>query len=135
MKPYDAQDDAALRALLREASPEPPMDDVVWKELHARILDRAAPLVRGRGGAWWRVLADWSRGAPAAAASAAVLLLVVLGGLFMPDRLADGSGVARLATIEEVLAADLDDSAAPLLLAGDDRDDVLDALFAVEDER
>jgi hypothetical protein len=126
----DPHADAALKAWLGAAAPEPPVDDVDWQALHARITDRAVPLLRRQRGAWWQLVAGWSpRSIPAAATAAAALLLVLATGVVPPAR---PIAAVTVLTLEEELAAE----SAALLAAGDDADAVLDALlfYDMEDE-
>lgn len=116
--------DEVLKALLRAESPVPPFDEVDWAGLHARITAGAAPLLRGRSGAWWHYLAAWSwRAAPAAAAAAAAVLLL-LGQVARPAvQVTTAAGEFRI--VEEELADAMVVDALPLLVPSGD--DLLDA--------
>lgn len=122
--------DARLRSLMRASAPTPPIDEVDWSALHARIAARARPLVRPRDRTWWQLLAGWSsRGIPAAVAAAAVAV-VMLGSVLRPQ--ADAPADFRV--IEEELAAGLGDGSLPLLLANSTDEEMFDALLFYEEE-
>jgi hypothetical protein len=141
----DAPDtpDEALQHALRDALPQPPLDDVDWSGLHARVQAVAAarlaatPLAaRGRTAAalsWWQPLAGWSPfGIPAAAA--ATVLLVIAGAALLPART---PGVAlttpEFLTVEEELASGVATGIRPLL-AGLDPAAMLDAALFYDGE-
>jgi hypothetical protein len=130
-----------LTQALRDAVPPPPVDDVDWPALQARIAAAAAPALAARAGpgraqaraprparAWWQPLAVWSpRGIPVATA-ATVVLMIAAGAVR-----SGGGGVATNAdgfvTIEEELASGIAVGARSIL-AGLDTDAMLDvALF------
>ncbi len=83
----DHDQDARLRAQLREALPQPPLDEVDWVALRRRIAADAAPRLarlaarpRVRN-AWWEYAARWAGPALPAAFAAAAALVLVLGRL------------------------------------------------------
>lgn len=115
------REDENWKALLRANTPEPPFDDVNWTVLHARIIDRARPLVQHTRKEWWQHVAGWSaRGIPAAAAAAAIVMLLV-SDVVRPS----ASAASEVRTIEQALAAALPDDSMPLLLEADDMADAL----------
>lgn len=109
--------DDRLRAELRRALPEPPLNEVDWAALRQRIAVEAAPrlvrLARGpRRNAWWEYAARWAGPAlPAAFAAAAVLVLMLgrLVGTAVPatNGAADaaGTGTTTRVMLEAALGA------------------------------
>ena len=133
--------DAALRALLRANAPEPPVDDVDWSSLHARIAQRAQPVLqRGPGTASsWHMLARWSAiGVPLTAAAAAVVALLIASDAIAPREtvapLADAAVSESLVTVEEALTYTITDEERAVLIAGADEAEMLDAVLFYEEE-
>lgn len=147
--------DDPLRRALHAAAPPPPVNDVDWMALHARITAAARPtldaVAAGRsldvvnvdaaaatsaagktGGSVWLPLAGWSPlGIPMAAAAA---VLLVLGATLLADAPAPRvSAVASsFRTIEEEFASGLDYGVGAMLAGG--TDDVLDAVLFLDGE-
>jgi negative regulator of sigma E activity len=143
---FDDSRDDALRKALRAAVPEPPLDDVDWDALHARITAAAQPHVRGArprqrqapvGGAaapWWTPLAGWSaRGIPLAAA--ATVLLVIGAGVIgtRPQTAQAPAEDVAFRTLEEELVSGVSAGSRPLL-AGVEAESMLDAALFYEGE-
>jgi hypothetical protein len=126
---YDARDgdDRELRAALRAAVPQPPVDEVDWIGLHARITAAAAPVRRAaQPRAWWQPLAAWSGGGIPLAAAASLLLMIAAGALRVTPA---ADAAASFHTVEEELAWSVAVGARPLL-ADATADEILDvALF------
>jgi hypothetical protein len=132
------------------SEPQPPVDDIDWSALHARILHAAGPTLAGlaaaghaairahgaaerRPGGIWLPLAGWSPFGIPLATAAAVLLLIgaALAGTRAPaDRGTDGDA---LRTIEEELASGLGPGAGALI-AGTGSYYLLDAMLLYGDE-
>jgi hypothetical protein len=132
---FDESRDEALADALRSAVPQPPMEEVDWDGLHARITAAALPLAEAPAQAWWQPLAGWSpRGIPMAAA-ATVLLMLGAGAIGTAAR--DGadatSGAISFQTVEEELVSGLAIGARPLL-AGLETDAMLDAVLFYDGE-
>jgi hypothetical protein len=135
----DTRDDDLAHAL-RAAVPQPPMEEVDWDTLHARITAAARPSAARPSAAvsapaWWMPLASWSpRGIPMAAAATVVLMLGA-GALGTSGR--DGSEPTRAAisfhTVEEELVNGLSIGSRPLL-AGLETDAMLDAVLFYDGE-
>ncbi|HSJ24959.1 MAG TPA: hypothetical protein VK929_09845 [Longimicrobiales bacterium] len=146
------QGDDALRRGLDDAVPQPPMDDVDWMTLHARIAAAASPnlaaltaaraadavrqadAIRGlpstrQAHSVWQPLARWSpSGIPLAAAATVLLMLGAAWlGTAPAGEVADTGDVA-FRTLEEEFVDGLGVSAAPLL-AGISADELLDAVL------
>jgi hypothetical protein len=123
----DLQHDAALSDALRDATPAPPIDDVDWQTLHAGVMRRAAPLLaRAPRQSWWQLIAGWSMPAiPVGTLAAAALLLIVASNALLPRTRPAATDTVAFITLEEELAL----GSAPLLAAGADADDVIDALL------
>jgi hypothetical protein len=121
--------DPALTEALRQATPQPPLDAVDWMALQERIASRAAPLLRTpprQPASAWTVLAGLgSRAGVITAAAAAVLAVWVA----LPERSPGAQAAVAFFTVEEELALDFGDGAAPLLLAGASDDELLDAVL------
>ena len=132
--------DAALRALLRANAPEPPVDDVDWNVLHARIALRAQPVLRrGPGNTSWHMLARWSPiGVPLTAAAAAVVALLIATDAIAPREtrapLADAAVYESFVTVEEALTYTITDEERAVLIAGADEAEMLDAVLFFEEE-
>jgi hypothetical protein len=132
---FDESRDDALAAALRAAVPQPPMDEVDWDGLHARITAAAAPLTEASPPVWWQPLAGWSpRGIPMAAAAT---VLLMLGAAAIGTAARDGLDVtpARISfeTVEEELVRGLAIGSRPLL-AGLETDAMLDAVLFYDGE-
>lgn len=125
---HDPADDVAWQSLLRRNTPSPPMDEVEWDALHARITDRAAPLIGRRSPSWWQLLSDSVPYRPRVLAAAAVVTLAI-AGVLMPERPVSPAATLEFRTIEEELAGDLINGPVPMLAAGASGDDVLDFLL------
>jgi hypothetical protein len=141
-----------LRRGLRDAVPPPPMNDVDWKALHARIGVAARPalaeLAAGRTATgqpqdqapWlrakpaqaqsvWQPLAGWSsRGIPLAAAASVLLMLGAAWLGTTSARDVSTPDVTSFRTLEEEFMEGLGAGAAPLL-AGIGPDELLDAVL------
>lgn len=133
--------DAALRALLRANAPEPPVDEVDWNALHARIAQRAQPVLqRGPGStSSWHMLARWSPlGVPLTAAAAAIVALLIASDAVAPRAsaapLADAAASESLVTVEEALTYTITDEERAVLIAGADEAEMLDAVLFFEEE-
>jgi hypothetical protein len=152
-----AHEDPLLRAQLRAAVPEPPMEAVDWSALHGRIMaGAAAGLADARRGApggiaaqhgaagagagrapgvaphrqptWWQVMADQAfRGVPLTAGAAAVLALLAVVLTGTRSMVPTGLDTTAFVTVEEALYDGLPPSARPLLLAGVEDGVLLDA--------
>lgn len=133
MTHHERQDDTALRQVLRTHAPAPPIDDVDWSALHARITRDAAPLLRRRPVTWWQLLGSPSADMRRIVAAAAIAVLVGAGAL-MPDRPAPLTGPPEFRTIEEELAASVPYASVPLLAGDADNSDVIDALLLYDGE-
>jgi hypothetical protein len=131
---FDDTRDDDLADALRAAVPQPPMEEVDWVTLHARITAAARPAVAASAPAWWLPLANWSpRGIPMAAAATVVLMLGA-GALGTAGR--DGSdptGAISFRTVEEELVNGLSIGSRPLL-AGLETDAMLDAVLFYDGE-
>jgi hypothetical protein len=134
--------DAALRALLRANAPEPPVDDVDWHTLHARIAQRAQPLLQ-RGNvpvSSWHMLARWSHiGVPLTAAAAAIAVLFVASDTFAPRTMTPAelpvaTASQSFVTVEEALTYTITDEERSVLIAGADEAEMLDAVLFFEEE-
>jgi hypothetical protein len=132
--------DAALRALLRANAPEPPVGDVDWNALHARIAQRALPVLRrGPGSATsWHMLARWSPiGVPVTAAAAAVFALLIASDAVAPRDtaapVADAGVSESFVTVEEALTYTISDEERAVLIAGADDAEMLDAVLFYEE--
>ena len=131
--------DAALRALLRSAAPEPPIEEVDWDGLHARIAARAQPLLKQTPRrAWLHMLAHWSMPAlPVTASAAAVLALLIAAGLIgprQPDASAPAAtGAASYVTVEEELTYAVTNDERAVLIAGADANELLDMVLFYEE--
>ena len=133
--------DAALRALLRANAPEPPVDDVDWNTLHARIAQRAQPVLQ-RGTVTptsWHMLARWSaRGVPLTAAAAADAAIVVASDAIAPRstpaELPVATASESFVTVEEALTYTITDEERAVLIAGADEAEMLDAVLFFEEE-
>lgn len=143
-KGFDQGRDETLADALRRAVPEPPVHEVDWASLQARIASAAQPHLAGRASAaatptgsmvppgrreaaaWWQPLAGWSpRGIPLAAAASVLLML----GAAALGTAGAGSPAPTFLTLEEELAYAAPAGARPLLMELE-RDDMLDvALF------
>ena len=119
---HEHHDDDALRALLQSATPAPPVDDVDWQRLHARITAGATPLLRARTQSWWGLVASWSGRAGSAAAAAAAALLLLLSQVSRPAPAGN-----EFFTVEEVLAEAMLAEAGPILAPTND--DMVEALL------
>ncbi|CAN5705518.1 hypothetical protein BH23GEM9_BH23GEM9_17120 [soil metagenome] len=137
---FDDSRDEELGRALDDAMPRPPVDDVDWSSLHARITSAAQPLLQqgitlpslhAAGPAWWQPLAGWShRGIPLAAAATVLLLIgtAALGTATGRQTAAADDAMAFL-TVEEELANGVEYGARSLL-AGVGMDAMIDvALF------
>jgi hypothetical protein len=130
----ERRDDVLARAL-GEALPRPPVDDVDWDTLHARITSSARPLLRrapATRAAWWQPLAQWSpRGIPLAAAASAVLLL---GAAWLGTAAQPAAAAGEFVMVEEALAVGAGYEAQPLF-AGVETTDMIEAvLFGAAEE-
>lgn len=133
--------DAALRALLRANAPEPPVDEVDWNTLHARIAQRAQPLLQPDIGALssWHLLARWSAaGVPLTAAAAAIAAFVIASDAIAPRATSAELPVATASesfvTVEEALTYTITDEERAVLIAGADEAEMLDAVLFFEEE-
>lgn len=130
--------DARLRALLRGAYPEPPLDEVDWTALRRRIASDAAPrlarMVRtGRArNVWWEYAARWAAPALPAALAAAAALVLVLGRLVGTVATPVSTGVASESTgttarvaLEAALGASGRDTESRVMFASADEDTLL----------
>jgi hypothetical protein len=131
---FDDTRDDDLADALRAAVPQPPMEEVDWATLHARITAAARPSATSSAPVWWLPLANWSpRGIPMAAAATVVLMLGA-GALGTAGR--DGSeptGAISFRTVEEELVNGLTIGSRPLL-AGLETDAMLDAALFYDGE-
>jgi hypothetical protein len=145
--PHDAlRHDDPLGNELHGAS-QPPMDDVDWMALHARIRRAAEPALAARAQALaetarplagiaassnvWQPLAGWSPfGIPLAAAATVILMIGAARVGTEPVRRSD-TGSFR--TIEEEFVIGLGGNAAPLV-AGIGSEDMLDAVLFYDGE-
>jgi hypothetical protein len=114
------QRDEALGAALRASAPPPPIDDVDWTALHARITAAAPGFRHGRQATpvrgWWQPLAGWSpRGIPLAAAAS---LLLMLAAAALTGGPAAENGPVGFRTVEEELADGLSAGARSLFADG-----------------
>lgn len=79
----DAATEPALRAALREAFPEPPLEAVDWVALEGRIRDRSSPVLEAlatRRHAWVVHVSRWAgAGIPLAAAAVLALAMALPG--------------------------------------------------------
>lgn len=125
--------DERLRAALRAALPEPPVEEVDWPTLRRRIAREAAPtLARLRWGgrtrgAWWEYAAQWAAPMVPAALAAAAALVLLLGRL---DRVTASTTVAAETTssqvaLEAAIGASQRDAEARALFASVDQDALL----------
>jgi hypothetical protein len=139
---FDDSRDEALADALRAAVPEPPLAEVDWQRLQARIAvdaaghfgNAAVAPVRGMQ-PWWQPLASWSsRGIPLAAA-ASVLLMIGAAAIGTAARSAGPSAASAIAfhTVEEELANGVSNGARPLL-AGIESDGMLDVVLFYDGE-
>ena len=127
-------DDNAWKALLRDNSTPPPIDEVDWTAFHARITAGAASLLRRRTTTWWLLLGGGSTRVVRGAAVAAAFAIVILSTIAMPERPAVYGSGTEFRTIEEELAGTLPYAAVTLLADDADRADVLDALLFYDEE-
>ncbi len=129
--------DPRLRAELRAALPEPPMDEVDWEGLRERI-GRGAELRLARlraGGraraAWWEYAARWAAPVLPAAVAAAAALVLLLGRLERatptPVTVAATRTVETGGTQPSVLEAAISGSNSTVLVAAADPDALLRA--------
>jgi hypothetical protein len=126
--------DERLRAALRAALPDPPLDEVDWVALRQRIARDAQPtLARLRFGgrsrsAWWEYAARWAAPMVPAAVAAAAALALLLGrmdraGTAVPATESASSQVA----LEAAIGATQRDAEARALFASVDQDALLRA--------
>jgi hypothetical protein len=127
----DSHDDE-LASALREAAPQPPLDDVDWNALQARIRTAAQPALASVGAPSqqvWQPLAGWSPFGIPLAAAATVLLMLGAGALGTRQVEAAADGDVAFMTIEEELIYGLS-NAARALMTDPGNDAVIDvALF------
>lgn len=131
--------DPRLRAQLRAALPEPPIDEVDWEGLRERIAGSADPYLarlrtggRARAAVWWEYAARWAAPVLPAALAAAAALALLLGRLerstptpatvVATTRAPETSG-----TQASVLEAALSGSTSTVLVAAADPDALLRA--------
>jgi hypothetical protein len=132
---FDDSRDEKLTRALDEALPRPPVDDVDWSALHARIATAAQPLLQPQlvpvvEQAWWLPLARWSAAGIPLAAAASVLLMIGTA------RIGGGADATPggFVMVEEELVSGAGAQAQPLL-AGVEAMDMLDvALFSAGEE-
>jgi hypothetical protein len=133
---FDDSRDETLARALQDAAPRPPIDDVDWMALHARITGAAQPqLAQPAASPWWQPIARWSpRGIPLAAA--ATVLLMIGAGLIGRSSLTTPSLAAADAgfvMVEEELVNGVPVSARPLL-AGVEAHGMIDAALFYDRE-
>jgi len=127
--------DPRLRAELQAALPEPPVDEVDWEGLRARIAAGAEPrLARLRLGgraraAWWEYAARWAAPVLPAAVAVAAALALLLGRLDngTPTATATVASATRGETQPSVIEAAVSGSSSTVLVATADQDALLRA--------
>lgn len=127
--------DPRLRAELEAALPEPPVDEVDWEGLRARIARGAEPrLARLRLGgraraAWWEYAARWAAPVLPAAVAVAAALALLLGRLdnSTPTATATVASATRSETQQSVIEAAVSGSSSTVLVATTDQDALLRA--------
>ena len=127
--------DPRLRAELEAALPEPPVDEVDWEGLRARIARGAEPrLARLRLGgraraAWWEYAARWAAPVLPAAVAVAAALALLLGRLdnSTPTATATVASATRSETQQSVIEAAVSGSSSTVLVATADQDALLRA--------
>ena len=128
--------DPRLRAELEAALPEPPVDEVDWEGLRARIARGAEPrLARLRLGgraraAWWEYAARWAAPMLPAAVAVAAALALLLGRLdnnSTPTATATVASATRSETQQSVIEAAVSGSSSTVLVATADQDALLRA--------
>jgi hypothetical protein len=132
---FDDTRDDDLADALRSALPQPPMEEVDWDSLQARISAAARPSMAASAPAWWLPLANWSpRGIPVAAAATVVLMLGA-GALGTAGRGGSEPMGAAISfrTVEEELVNGLSIGSRPLL-AGLETEALLDAVLFYDGE-
>lgn len=123
--------DAYVRQRLREALPEPPVDEVDWAALRLRIARQSelalARLRRSpRGVNWWDYAARWAMPALPAALAAAAVLALLLGRLEQqtPPQPTTVASAERI-TVETAIGATPRDEETSVLFTARDRDALL----------
>lgn len=130
--PYEDQPDPILRAALRAAVPEPPLENVDWNALHARIQTHAQPLLLQQRKSLLHLLGSWShRGSVLAAAAAALMAVVLVGTTIVSAESGSGDGYR---TVEEELAYALPVAARTLLGSAGEPETMLDAVLFYDAE-
>jgi len=125
--------EAWLRERLRAGAPEPPVDEVDWPALRARIARRAEPALArlrrtARTATWWDYAARWARPALPAAVAAAAILALLLGRLERAGTRATESATVASAeriTVETAIGASPRDEETNALFASADGDVLL----------
>lgn len=141
---FDDSRDEELARVLRDATPEPPMHEVDWAALHARITAAAQsslqPAVQPSTGAQprvstvWQPLSAWSRRGIPLAAAASTLLVIGAAWLGLAEQAQPQQAGAEFVMVEEQLAGGAGFGAGSLF-AGLDADEMIDvALFGDGEE-